>query len=127
MSSETQLALPAIDFSELGLSPGTPVWDSVKAQVHEALQQYGCFEASFNKVDLELRNSIIDALKELFDLPLQTKLRNSSKKPFHGYVGQYPMVPLYESMGIEDPTILDKAQSFTNLLWPEGNPTFWYV
>jgi len=34
------------------------------------------------------------------------------------------MVPLYESMGIEDAPNPDKAESFTNLLWPEGNPMF---
>ncbi|XP_059643089.1 probable 2-oxoglutarate-dependent dioxygenase AOP1 [Cornus florida] len=125
MGSEVPLRLPTIDFSKLGLNPTDSVeWESVKAQVRRALEEYGCFEVLFSKIPLELRKAIFGALEELFNLPLQTKLKNSSKKPFHGYVGQYPMVPLYESMGIDDADDPEKAEGFTNLLWPEGNPTF---
>ncbi|KAK3020542.1 hypothetical protein RJ639_047454 [Escallonia herrerae] len=127
MGSENPLKLPLIDFSKRELKPGTPVWNSVKAQVFQALQEYGCFEASFTEIPSELWKAMIDALQELFQLPLRTKLRNVSKKPFRGYVGQYPMVPLYESMGIEDAPVLEKAESFTALLWPEGNPDFWSI
>ncbi|XP_016507030.2 putative 2-oxoglutarate-dependent dioxygenase AOP1 [Nicotiana tabacum] len=123
MGSET-IKLPNIDFSNVDLKPGTLVWNQVKSQVHKALVNYGCFEASFDKIPIHLRKSIFESLKELFDLPLQTKIRNISTKPFHGYVGQYPAVPLYESMGIDDANIPDKAESFTRILWPEGNPTF---
>jgi len=126
MGSESTLKLPVIDFSNLLLKPGTPEWDSLKAQVWEALVEYGCFEALFSKVPLELRNSVLGAIEELFDLPLQTKLQNVSKKPFHGYVGQYPMVPLYESMGIDDAHISDKVDSLTNIFWPQGKPRFSY-
>ncbi|XP_052198747.1 probable 2-oxoglutarate-dependent dioxygenase AOP1 [Diospyros lotus] len=124
MGSEASLKLPVIDFSGPELRPGSGEWDSVKARVMEALQEYGCFEASFSRVPSDSRKALIDALEELFNLPLEAKLRNTSKKPFHGYVGQYPMVPLYESMGIDDATDLEKAQGFTRLLWPQGNLSF---
>uniref|UniRef100_A0A0D3CQI5 Fe2OG dioxygenase domain-containing protein n=1 Tax=Brassica oleracea var. oleracea TaxID=109376 RepID=A0A0D3CQI5_BRAOL len=127
MGSETPLLplhLPVIDFSNQNLKPGEPQWDLTKADVQKALQDYGCFEASFDKVPIELRKSIFKALEELFDLPLKTKLRNVSKKPFHGYVGQYPMVPLYESMGIDDSDVVDKVEAFTEKLWPQGNNSF---
>lgn len=127
MGSENPPRLPIIDFSKPDLKPGTPEWDSVKSQVRQALEEYGCFEALFNKVPLELRKAIFGALEELFDLSLQTKLRNRSKKPFHGYVGQYPQVPLYESMGIDDANIVEKVESMTNILWPEGNQSFRYT
>ncbi|KAK6787474.1 hypothetical protein RDI58_015999 [Solanum bulbocastanum] len=116
--------LPIIDFSREDLKPDTLVWNQVKGQVHTALVEYGCFEASFDKIPIHLRKSIFESLQELFDLPLQTKLKNISKKPFHGYVGQYPQVPLYESMGIDDANIPHKAEKFTQTLWPQGNPTF---
>ncbi|KAF3450811.1 hypothetical protein FNV43_RR06900 [Rhamnella rubrinervis] len=124
MGSETAPKLPSIDFSAPGLKPGTPEWVSVRAQVRQGLEVFGCFEATFNKVPSHIRKAIFDALKELFDLPLQTKLRNVSKIPFHGYVGQYPMVPLFESMGIEDATIYPKVESLSNIFWPQGNPGF---
>ncbi|KAK6148923.1 hypothetical protein DH2020_016448 [Rehmannia glutinosa] len=51
-------------------------------------------------------------------------LRNRSNKPYHGYVGQVPMIPLYESLGIDDVLSPGKIESFTNLMWSEGNPSF---
>lgn len=127
MGSETPTKLPIIDFSKPNLKTGTPEWDSVKSQVRKALEEYGCFEALFNKVPVEILKTIFGALEELFDLPLQAKMRNLSKKPFHGYVGQYPQVPLYESMGIDDAIVKEKVESMTNILWPEGNESFWYT
>ncbi|KAJ4835318.1 hypothetical protein Tsubulata_042120 [Turnera subulata] len=125
MGSESTLSLPIIDFSKLSLSSGaTDEWESVKSQVHKALEEYGCFEAKFDKVPIEIRNALFGSLEELFDLPLQTKLRNVSRKPYHGYVGQYPQVPLYESMGIDDANIYEKVDAITKMLWPEGNTTF---
>ncbi|KAF5466676.1 hypothetical protein F2P56_016582 [Juglans regia] len=124
-SESADLKLPAIDFSNPDdLKPGSPEWESLKGQVRQALEEYGCFEAFFHKVPLELRKALLGATDELFDLPLQTKLRNVSKKPYHGYVGQYPMVPLYESMGIDDANISEKVESVANVLWPEGKPSF---
>ncbi|CAN6570627.1 unnamed protein product [Malus baccata var. baccata] len=124
MASETPLRLPIIDFSKPDLNQGTKEWDLVRAQVHNALEEYGCFEALFNKVPSDIRKSTIESMEELFDLPLQTKLQNVSKKPYHGYVGQYPMVPLYESMGFDDANVYEQVESLTNTLWPQGNPRF---
>lgn len=127
MGSETTLTLPIIDFTNLNLEANTPEWEIVKSQVHKALVEYGCFEATFDKIPLDLRKAIFASLEELFDLPLQTKVLNVSKKPYHGYVGQYPMVPLYESMGIDDANVYEKVESMTNILWTGGNPSFRYV
>nr|GEW28734.1 probable 2-oxoglutarate-dependent dioxygenase AOP1 [Tanacetum cinerariifolium] len=124
MGSETTLKLPCIDFSNLDKHTNKFEWDSTKSQVHQALQEFGCFEATFRNIPPELQTSMFESLQLLFDLPLQTKLKNRSSKPFHGYVGQYPMVPLYESMGIEDAPVPEKTESFTKTLWPEGNPKF---
>ncbi|KAK6148924.1 hypothetical protein DH2020_016449 [Rehmannia glutinosa] len=114
--------LPIIDFSNL--KPQTPTWDSVKIQVMKALEEYGCFEAIFDEIPLNLRKSIIDGSKQVFDLPLQKKQRNKNNSPYHGYIGQYPTIPLYESLGIEDALSPGKIESFTNHMWSEGNPTF---
>ncbi|TMW82003.1 hypothetical protein EJD97_007112 [Solanum chilense] len=118
------MKLPKIDFSHEDLKPGTLVWDQVKSQVHKALVEYGCFEASFDKIPIHLKKSIFESLQEIFDLPLQTKLENISTKPFHGYVGQFPSLPLFESMGIDDANIPRKADEFAQILWPQGNPSF---
>ncbi|KAK9149777.1 hypothetical protein Scep_008534 [Stephania cephalantha] len=85
MGSESALRLPIVDFIKEDLKPGSPEWDSLKTQVKQALQEYGCFEALYNKVPSDLSIDLYEGLEELFDLPLQTKLRNRSNKPFHGY------------------------------------------
>ncbi|KAK4719229.1 hypothetical protein R3W88_017567 [Solanum pinnatisectum] len=118
------IKLPKIDFSHEDLKPDTLVWSQVKSQVHRALVEYGCFEASFDKIPIHLRKSIFESLQEIFDLPLQTKLQNISTKPFHGYVGQFPSLPLFESMGVDDANIPRKAEKFAQILWPQGNPSF---
>ncbi|CAK9174658.1 unnamed protein product [Ilex paraguariensis] len=123
-SETTTLRLPIIDFSKVEFKPDNVEWDLVRVQVQEALQEFGCFEALFDKVPSELRKSIFDAVEELYNLPLETKQKNSSQKLFQGYLGQLPMMPLYEGMAINDANLLEKAESFTNLLWPEGNPGF---
>ncbi|KAM6602192.1 hypothetical protein CsatA_021801 [Cannabis sativa] len=127
MGTETSLRLPIINFSveHVELKPGTPEWNTVRSQVRKAVEEFGCFEAQFDKIPTNIRKALFDAVQQLFDLPLQTKQRNVSKMSFHGYVGQLPALPLYESMGIDDANIPQNVQNFTSVLWPNnGNPTF---
>lgn len=118
------MKLPIINFSDLKQESETPSWESVKNQVRFALQEFGCFEATFDQIPRNLRDSVIEGSRQLFDLPLQNKLRNRSNKPYHGYIGQHALVPLYESLGIDDALNLGSIESFTNLMWSEGNPVF---
>ncbi|GMI93989.1 hypothetical protein like AT1G52820 [Hibiscus trionum] len=122
VSSGTQAKLPVIDFSNPNLKPGSPEWDSVKFQVREALEEYGCFEASSDQV-AELRNSVFGAMEEVFDLPLETKKLYVSDKLFRGYF-EYPS-------GMPETITIDEAQSAGNIeqrltttLWPHGNISF---
>ncbi|GKV35640.1 hypothetical protein SLEP1_g43883 [Rubroshorea leprosula] len=48
-------------------------------------------------------------------------MRNQSDKPYFSYCGQYSFLPLYKSLGIDNPTTIEERQSFTHLVWPEGN------
>lgn len=114
---------PVIDFSDKTLKQGSSKWDEVKIDVRKALEDYGCFEASFNKVSVELKKSIFEAMEELFELPDQTKQRNVSSKPFHGYICHN----LYQSLGIDDANVLEKVNDFTQQLWPDhGNKSIRY-
>ncbi|CAN6809032.1 unnamed protein product [Brassica oleracea var. botrytis] len=57
-------------------------------------------------------------MEELFDLPIQTKQRNVSSKPFHGYLNHN----LYQSFGIDEANLAEKVKDFTQQLWPDhGN------
>ncbi|WZZ65293.1 hypothetical protein YC2023_076663 [Brassica napus] len=74
VSLETTLALhlPVIDFASPNLKPRTIEWDSVRGDVRRALEEYGCFEASFYNFPVKHRK---DVSKEVFQLLLETKER----------------------------------------------------
>ncbi|CAH1439685.1 unnamed protein product [Lactuca virosa] len=125
MGSETPTKLPLIDFSKIYLNESTPDdWNSIKTQVHEALTEYGFFRASMAGMSSEFQSSLFSSLDQLFSLPSETKLKSISDKPFHGYIGHSPTMPLYESMAIPDAQVAGEVEAFTNFFWPHGNPVF---
>ncbi|CAA7013762.1 unnamed protein product [Microthlaspi erraticum] len=126
MSLEASLALqlPVIDFTSPNLKPGTVEWDSVRDDVRKALEEYGCFEALFDKVPVELRKAVFDVSEEAFRLPLETKQRVVSSRKYRGYVGQIPTLPLFEVLGVDFAENEDKVNEFTHKLWPQGNTIF---
>lgn len=127
MGSQTDERIPVIDFTEKNLKPGSDLWDLACKQIRHGLEEYGCFEAVYDKVPTELHNSIFSAAKELFDLPIETKEQKTSDRPGANYVGQDPFVPLYESLGLDNPTSFEATESFTRIMWPAGNDTFRYI
>ncbi|KAG8497066.1 hypothetical protein CXB51_008355 [Gossypium anomalum] len=124
MGLESEMKLPVISFSEENLKPGTNGWASACKDVRRALEEHGCFEAKFDKLPGQLHDAVFATAEELFQLPTEVKMRNTSDVPFFGYFGQYKTVPLYESLAIDHPTSLDGTQRFTNLMWPAGNDRF---
>ncbi|KAA8541853.1 hypothetical protein F0562_023005 [Nyssa sinensis] len=124
MGSIAPPKLLVVDFTEKNLKPGTSSWSKACNDIRRGLEDHGCFIALFDKVSSELHKSIFHAADELFDLPTETKVQNINEKPYHGYVGQMSIVPLHEGLGIDYATTLEGAQSFTNLMWPNGNKSF---
>ncbi|KAL0441588.1 UNVERIFIED_CONTAM: putative 2-oxoglutarate-dependent dioxygenase AOP1.2 [Sesamum radiatum] len=124
MGSVTVHKLPVIAFTEENSKPGTETWYKTCRQVISALEEYGCFVAAYDKITQRIHTGVFEALEELFDIPTETKVQNKSTKPLYGYVGQIPLIPLYESMGIDNATTLEGIQSFANVMWPNGNDGF---
>ena len=126
MGSESQPNLPVLDFTEEDLKPGTDSWLSACKSVRQALEECGCFVVVYNKASEGLQNGVFEALKELFDLPSEIKMRNKYEgKPLKSYVGQNSKIPLHESLGIDEGTTREGIQSFAHLMWPNGNDQFW--
>lgn len=126
MGKQTSMKLPVIDFSNL--KQETPTWETVKTQVMEAVEEYGCFEAVFDQIPLHLQKSLFDVLQQLFDLPFENKLRNKADKPYHSHIfrGQ-AQSPSYESLAINDALSPGMVETFTNLMWSQGNPDLRYT
>uniref|UniRef100_A0A2P2MPC6 Fe2OG dioxygenase domain-containing protein n=1 Tax=Rhizophora mucronata TaxID=61149 RepID=A0A2P2MPC6_RHIMU len=125
MSSLSPQKLPVVNFSLENFKPGTTSWLTTTKKVIDALETYGCFIAVYDKISLELHNSLFNSLGELFDLPLEIKQKNISELPYFGYLGsEKTHRPLYESLGIGAANTPEATQDFTNALWPQGNENF---
>ncbi|KAK8664308.1 hypothetical protein V6N13_084105 [Hibiscus sabdariffa] len=122
-SPAMKMKVPVIDLFDESSKPVSDAWISKCKEVRAAFEQYGCFLATYDKVSLQLQDDVFLSLQQLFDLPTQIKVQNTSEKPYFGYF-KHPCIPLSESMGIDNPTILEGTLSFTNLMWPNGNRTF---
>ncbi|KAK7392968.1 hypothetical protein VNO78_21418 [Psophocarpus tetragonolobus] len=110
--------LSVVDFTTENMKPGTDSWLQACEVVRRGFEEYGCFLARFDKVGPELVNSVFCAMEELFDLPLETKRRKTSEKPNHGYTGQVPYSPLFESFAIDNPSSFFDCQKFARVMWP---------
>ncbi|KAF8034412.1 hypothetical protein BT93_C0650 [Corymbia citriodora subsp. variegata] len=122
MASISTLKIPLIDLSELdGSKPGTP-WDALQSQVRQALEEYGCFEALFDKMTLKLHDDVFQELEGLFELPADVKRRfDHPNKPFLGY---FENLPLYEAFGVDYAPTSGSIERLADLMWPEGNTRF---
>ncbi|XP_019427007.1 PREDICTED: probable 2-oxoglutarate-dependent dioxygenase AOP1 [Lupinus angustifolius] len=124
MGSQTPSHLPIVDFIDENMKPARDSWLSTCHVVRTALEDHGCLVVRYNKVSPELCRTIVSEMKQLFGLPFETKKQETSDKLFHGYYGQIPSLPLYESFGIEDPLTFHGSQKFTHIMWPLGNDRF---
>ncbi|KAK6789486.1 hypothetical protein RDI58_013286 [Solanum bulbocastanum] len=85
--ASTKIKIPTIDFCK-ELKPNTPQWKSTKEQVFEALKEFGCFEAIYDKVPNEIREAMFGTLNEIFELPI-SKLIEYRDKSYHIYKGNF--------------------------------------
>ncbi|XP_054804203.1 2-oxoglutarate-dependent dioxygenase AOP2-like [Prosopis cineraria] len=122
MESQTvsQPEFPLFDFSIPELKPGSDEWVSTCKALRIALEDHGAFLVLYNKVD----DSIYASSRQLFDLSTQAKMQETSEKPAHGYVGQVPGAPLFESHAVDNPLSQQDCQKFARILWPSGNDFF---
>lgn len=118
---------PILEFSRecLVLKQGSEEWKGMSEKVREACEEYGCFILVQDDIlPLNVQEEMLKAMQSLFDLPRETKEKHIVPKPFRSYRGNCSHSPLTESFGIDDAFHLETSQAFTNVMWPQGNPTF---
>lgn len=122
----TTMTVPCLVFSEV--EEGSDEWKAMSRKVTEACETHGCFVLLHNRASLiRLQEEMLTAMKALFDLPEETKMKHTSPKPYRSYHANCPIIPLLQSFGVDDAPQPLTAQAFTHLMWPQGNPTFWYI
>ncbi|KAL5783188.1 hypothetical protein ACOSP7_008217 [Xanthoceras sorbifolium] len=99
-------------------------WKALCGKVREALENHGCFLLFYDKIPMTLREEMFTVMKDLFDLPHETKNKYVNPRPYRSYVGKNSILPLHESFGVDNEPGQDSAQAFADLMWPEGHPTF---
>ncbi|KAF3656295.1 putative 2-oxoglutarate-dependent dioxygenase AOP1.2-like [Capsicum annuum] len=126
--ASTKVEIPTIDFcNHQDLKPNTQLWESTKIKVFEALKEFGCFVAIYDKVSNDIKEAMFDTLKEVCDLPL-SKLKEYREKPYHIHDKQIPSLPIHNSVRSADLLLPNSAETFANTFWPDGKePNIWFT
>lgn len=130
MGSYSQSKLHVVEFTETNTTPGSSSWRSTSDSVRHALETHGCVVVICRRKARALPlDDMWRTLKELFDLPLETKAKNKNEflGSYGGYEGNYTKMPLFQSFGIGDGATRQVAEEFTTLMWPHGYDDFWYI
>ncbi|KAL2346765.1 hypothetical protein Fmac_000765 [Flemingia macrophylla] len=90
-------------------------------KVREACENHGYFLLTCDEIIPKgLNQEFFKRMEELFYLPEETKKQHKSTTVF----SSYDVNPLFQSFGLDEVPLSDIAQTFTNLMWPQGNPSF---
>ena len=125
----SEIVLPVIDFtklpqeldddqklSNLGDCP-------VVAKLREACIEWGFFRLVNHGISEELLDKVHNVCQALLSLPNQTKDRAITSNPFESYI----RTPNFETLNVVDTAQSEYLEQMCLRIWPEGNPTFWYV
>ncbi|CAI9114064.1 OLC1v1014683C2 [Oldenlandia corymbosa var. corymbosa] len=116
--------LPFIEITEESMNPSSNSWLPTAHKVRRALETNGCFLAKYNQLCPELHDKMFKLSEELFQLPTEVKLKNTSSILGFGYGSNFSFMPLVEYFGLEGGATLGATKEFTNLMWPSGNDNF---
>ncbi|KAI6705880.1 hypothetical protein NL676_008842 [Syzygium grande] len=103
---------------------GDSSWEKGCKVIVQALEDHGCFIVDHPNVPLGLHDSVFSVTEDLFDLPHETKIKNTNLKPSHGYIPKVPGTPLLEGMNIDGAEKLELCKKFTSIMRPSGNDHF---
>jgi len=123
------MTISCFDFWKGGktIEEGSEEWKEMSMKVREACESYGCFLLRCDEMNSNgAREELFKNMKTLFDLPQETKQKHTSPKPFKGFNSYNYLSTVYESFAIDDVLLSTSVNNLTNLMWPQGNPHFWY-
>ncbi|XP_039118782.1 probable 2-oxoglutarate-dependent dioxygenase AOP1 [Dioscorea cayenensis subsp. rotundata] len=97
-------------------------------KVQKALETHGFFLVKYHddqeqeQDECSLLHETFSSLNQLFNLPRETKLKNSSLPPYYTYF----RTTVYETLAVVNSfSSSGQLLSFTQLMWPHGNQKFY--
>ncbi|KAJ0976149.1 hypothetical protein J5N97_018114 [Dioscorea zingiberensis] len=72
--------------------------------------------------DQALLHKTFSSMQQLFNLPHETKLKNSTPKPYYTYLN----TATYETLAVINSSPPEELRAFTRLMWPNGNDDKFY-
>ncbi|CAN0877660.1 Probable 2-oxoglutarate-dependent dioxygenase AOP1.2 [Linum grandiflorum] len=124
ISMTTVVDIPLINLAGGVAGGDSAEWRELCDKVKEACETHGCFCIKTDEISVELRDKMVKALTQLFDLPEETKQLHVHPKPYRSYLGKNDVVPYLQSFGFDHSAQFDEAKAFSQLMWPNGNPSF---
>ncbi|CAL5205061.1 unnamed protein product [Lathyrus oleraceus] len=124
---DSESGVPILDFRKINgitLEEGSEEWKEMSKKVKEAFESHGMFLLRCDEISKELQTEMFTSIKSLFDLPEETKSKFTGKRVYRGYSSNGVALPNSQTFGIDDTFDPNETRSFTNLMWPEGNPNF---
>ncbi|KAG4167590.1 hypothetical protein ERO13_A13G206150v2 [Gossypium hirsutum] len=125
MSVDAKIEFTVIEFRSADLERGTNGWHQLCKKVREACETFGCFEVVYDTISTDVREEMFMLMKELVEVSVERKQKNTSPLPYHGWIGPCAQVSLlYKGFGIGDVSNSDSVKDFAQLMWPEGHSRF---
>ncbi|XP_058782200.1 deoxypodophyllotoxin synthase-like [Vicia villosa] len=124
---DTESGVPILDFRKstgITLEERGQGWKEMSKKVREAFESHGMFLLRCDEIPKELQNEMFAGIKSLFDLPEETKTMFTGKRVYRGYSSKSAALPNSQTFGMDDTFDPNETRSFTELIWPEGNPNF---
>ena len=94
--------IPVIDMQKLEDNNDGDQQQQQYKKLREASEEWGCFRIMNHKISLTLMSEMKKVVRELLDLPIDIKKRNTEVIPNSGYVAPTEFSRFFEGLGIYD-------------------------
>ena len=114
MEEEGGKCIPVIDMQKLEEVDGEQ--QQQLKRLREASEEWGCFRIVNHKIPSSLMSEMKKVVREVLDLPMEIKMRNTDVIAGSGYMAPTQVNPLYEALGLYDLASSQSLRTFSSQL-----------
>ncbi|XP_030974362.1 2-oxoglutarate-dependent dioxygenase DAO-like [Quercus robur] len=111
MEEEEGKRIPVIDMQKLEEDDGEQL-----KRLREASEEWGCFRIVNHKIPSSLMSEMKKVVREVLDLPMEIKMRNTDVIAGSGYMAPTQVNPFYEALGLYDLASSQSLRTFSSQL-----------